>query len=95
MLSHKIFLSAVLAVFAYMAAFAWTWHRAEKLRRVPGTRDALPSPAGFFTGAAFLWLWGDQHLGLKDRQLSLAVRLARACFAAAILLWTGSIFLDR
>ena len=95
MLGFEIFRLAVLVMFAYMAAFAWTWHRAERLRHVPGNKDALPTSAAFFTGAAFLWLWGDRHRGLKDGQLTLAVWLARACFASGILLWAGSIFLDR
>jgi hypothetical protein len=95
MLGFEIFRLAVLVAFAYMAAFAWTWHRAEKLRHGSGNQDALPTSTGFFTGAAFLWLWGDRHRALNDRQLSVAVWFARACFVSGMSLWAGSILLDR
>jgi hypothetical protein len=95
MLGFEISRAAAIILLGYMAAFGWAWHRAEKLRHVPGTEDALPTSTAFFTGAAFLWLWGDGRRRLNDRQLSLAVWLARACFASGVLLLAGSVFLYR
>ena len=84
---------AVIAVLAYCASMFWAWSRAERLRSVPGAKEALPSTAGFFTGAAFLWIWSAHYRRLGDQSLTLAVQLARVFFVVAMALWAASIFL--
>lgn len=92
MFAFDLFRLAVFSVLAYCGAMFWAWWRAERLRSTPGAKTALPSTTGFFTGAAFLWIWGGHHRQLNDKALSLAVLLARAFFVIAMALWAASIF---
>jgi hypothetical protein len=93
MFPFEVFRLAVVAVLAYCASMFWAWWRAERLRSVPGSKEALPCTAGFFTGAAFLWIWSAHYRRLSDRSLTIAVHLARVFFVVAMALWAMSIFL--